>query len=104
MSDFTADLDRLTAGQTVTRFINDDDEFNYVVYEMEDLGHDPDAVIEALTKWIEETPTWDCPNCDLEGVEETEPYCPRCDEANPSVVAEGDDIGLANLAEAVEEN
>jgi RNA polymerase-binding transcription factor DksA len=102
MSTFTADLDNITAGMSVTRYANDDDEFNYAVSQMEDLGHDREAASAALAAWIEETPTWDCPNCDLENIEEAGyAYCPNCDEANPSMAVEGDDTGLANLAETV---
>lgn len=86
-STFTADLDRLTAGTAVTRYINDDEEFNYVVHQMEELGHDPQRAADALREWIASTPTWDCPNCGLEGIEiEGWAYCPRCDEANPDVI------------------
>ena len=87
MDTFTADLDQVTAGQSVTRYINDDDEFNYAVSQMEERGHDGERAAEALRQWIANTPTWTCPNCDLEGIEEEGwAYCPRCDEATPSVV------------------
>lgn len=87
MSTFAADLDDLTAGMSVTRYANDDDEFNYVVSQMEDRGHDREEAAKALAEWIDNAPTWTCPNCDLEHIEEAGwAYCPRCDEANPSVV------------------
>lgn len=107
MNTLSADLDKITAGMSVTRYANDDDEFNYAVSQMEDLGHSREDAEKALTEWIDNTPTWTCPNCNLEHIEEAGwAYCPRCDEPNPSVyfVSNGDDTGLANLAESIEGN
>lgn len=85
MDAFTADLDRVTAGTYASRYM-DDDEFDWAVGQMEALGHDPERVADALRAWIEGTPMWTCPNCELEHIDEAVSSCPRCDEANPSVV------------------
>lgn len=86
MDTFTADLDQITAGESAGHYL-DDEEFNYAVSQMESLGHDAEKAADALREWIARTPMWTCPNCELEGIdEEAWAYCPRCDEANPSVV------------------
>lgn len=87
MSTLSADLTEITGGMAVSHYANDDDHFAEAVSELVDLGHDRQAAIAALSKWIDDTPTWTCPNCDLENIEEAGwAYCPNCDEPNPSVV------------------
>lgn len=86
MNTLSADLAEITGGMSVSHYANDDDNFVEAVAELVDLGHDRKAAEEALAKWIDDEPTWDCPNCALGNIEEAGwAYCPNCDEANPSV-------------------
>jgi rubrerythrin len=85
MDTFTADLDRVTAGDYASHYL-DDENFNYAVSQMEDLGHNPERTADALREWISGTPMWDCPECGLEGIDEDFADCPVCGQQNPSVV------------------
>lgn len=84
---FTADLDDTTGGYNADHFM-DDEEFNWAVQQMEDLGHDRERTADAIREWIDRTPMWDCPNdeCGKANLDESYTECPICETANPSVV------------------
>lgn len=87
MNTIADDLAQITAGESVMRFANDDDRFAEAVAELQYLGHSHEAAEAALGEWIDNTPTWNCPECGLENIEEAGwANCPNCDADNPSVV------------------
>lgn len=87
MGTFASDLDQITAGYNADHFL-DDEEFNYAVSQMEDLGHDREQTAKALGEWIDNTPMWICPNaeCGKENLDESYSECPICGTPNPRVV------------------